>query len=191
MIRALVVSASLAIALAGCTGKNAVDQTSGGVNRAIIGSGTTETLVSEADRRSAPAITGTDLDGKALSLAEFHGKVIVLNVWASWCAPCKAESPYLEKAAQDLAGLGVQFIGDQVKDSAANGRSHVRRYKVTYPSFADPAAEIPARFRDLPPTAIPSTLIIDRLGRVAARFPRPVEYGELVTAVRKIAAETA
>lgn len=179
-----------AVALSGCTGKSAVDQTSGGIKRAIIGVGS-ETTIAVGDRRAAPAISGRSLDGTPLSLEQFKGNVLVLNVWASWCPPCRKETPYLEKAAQDLAGSGVRFVGVQVKDSVANGRAFVRNLKVTYPSFADPSQTIPARFRDLPPSAVPSTLILDRQGRVAARFPRAVEYGELVAAVRKVAAEKA
>lgn len=186
-----VVAGLLASALlAGCSAHTAVDQTSGGDTRYIAGGGPA-TFVAIGHRRDVATISGTGLDGKRIDLADYRGSVVVLNVWASWCAPCRAETPYLVKAAADTAHLGVVFVGVLIKDSAANGLAFDRNLAVTYPSIVDGAGDIPARFRDLPPSAIPSTLVIDRAGRVAVRFTRPVLYSELVAAIDKVTAESA
>lgn len=190
MFRALLVSVALVASVAGCTGKGAVDQTAGGATRFVAGSGTVK-IVAVSHRRPAPEISGTTLDGASLNLTQFKGEVVVLNVWGSWCGPCRRETPFLVSAATDLKPLGVQFVGVNVKDSAANARAFVRTHKVPYPSIFDRVDEIPARFRDLPPAGIPSTLILDRSGRAAASFPGPVKYSELAATVRSIAAEPA
>lgn len=123
-----------------------------------------------AARQPAPAIKGTTLDGGTFDLGMVKGQVVLLNVWASWCAPCRAEAPALEAAWLKFAGENVQFIGLNTRDSPKSAEAFVNRFKVTYPSLIDTDGQLQLLFRDtLPPQAIPSTLIIDRQGRVAAR----------------------
>lgn len=114
---------------------------------------------------------------------------MVVNVWGSWCAPCKREQPDLQRAFTDAQPLGVRFLGLAVRDTAPNARAHLRRYGVGYPSILDEGLRLVARFRDLPPTAIPSTVVVDRDGRVAATFLGPVGYDELMPMLRRLAAE--
>ncbi len=128
------------------------------------------TILDPAQRQLAPEAVGLDLDGDPLKLSDFAGQVVVLNVWASWCAPCRAEAPALEEVALQFAGKGVQFIGLNTRDSQAAAQAFTRNFDVTYPSLVDTDGRIQLLFNDsLPPQAIPSTIVIDQQGRVAAR----------------------
>jgi len=126
-------------------------------------------VIDESQRQSAPDITGTTLDGQPFSLAELRGKPTILNVWASWCAPCRAEAPILEKVWQ-AKQRDVHFIGLDTRDSDTAALSCIRKFGITYPNVIDRDGALQLRFSDtLPPQAIPSTIVIDAQGRVAAR----------------------
>lgn len=128
------------------------------------------TILDAAQRQLAPDAVGFDLNGDPLALSDYAGQVVVLNVWASWCAPCRAEAGALEEVAVQLEGEGVQFIGLNTRDSRAAAQAFIRNYGVTYPSMVDTDGRIQLLFNDsLPPQAIPSTIVIDQQGRVAAR----------------------
>ena len=113
-----------------------------------------------AERKMPGEVSGTTLDGQDLSLAQYAGKVVVLNVWGSWCPPCRKEAPTLASAAR----------GVNTKDSSTQqGLAFQRRYAVPYPSFFDPAGRTLLAFSGtLNPSAIPSTVVLDTQGRVAA-----------------------
>jgi thiol-disulfide isomerase/thioredoxin len=115
-------------------------------------------------------VTGPTLDGRHESLAAHRGKVVVVNVWGAWCPPCRAEASTLVAAARALAPKGVVFLGIDSRDSSADqGRAFVRRYGVPYPSIFDPSGRTLLAFHGtLTPSSIPSTVVIDRRGRVAA-----------------------
>ncbi len=125
-----------------------------------------------ADERGDPIdLAGPKVGGGTLDVGAHRGKVVLLNVWGSWCAPCRKEAVDLEAAWQELKGKPVQFFGINTRDDAAGAaEAFERRFGVTYPSFRDPDGSLQLVFRKtLPPKAIPSTLILDRQGRVAAR----------------------
>lgn len=173
---------------AGCAGgANAVDQGSGD-QRFVSGRGATGVLPTDR-REPAPAIRGELLDGTAYDVAALTGTVVVLNFWGSWCAPCRAEAPGLERAFMATRPSGVQFVGVNVKDERSSARAFVRTQAMSYPSLFDPSGTLAVRFRGLPPNAIPSTILLDRQGRVAARFLGGVTEGELTPVVRGLAAE--
>lgn len=128
------------------------------------------TILDPVQRQLAPEAVGIDLNGDPLKLSDFAGQVVVLNVWASWCAPCRAEAGALEEVALQFDGKGVQFIGLNTRDSQAAAQAFTRNFGVTYPSLVDTDGRIQLLFNDsLPPQAIPSTIVIDQQGRVAAR----------------------
>jgi thiol-disulfide isomerase/thioredoxin len=167
-------SALAAFALvAGCSSAGSGGGSQGGTNttRFVSGSGTV-TSMSPGERRTAPALAGEDLDGKHIRLSDYRGKIVVLNVWGSWCPPCRKEAPDLAAAATALRPKGVVFLGINTRDLTEQpAQAFVRRFKVPYPSIFDPDGEQLLGFRDtLPPSAIPSTLVIDAQGRVAARI---------------------
>lgn len=161
----LVVLPLLAGLLAGCSG-DAVG--SSGDQGYVAGKGIIST-VPAADREPAGTVEGTTLDGEQVSLRDYRGQVVVLNVWGSWCPPCRAEAPMLAAAARDLEERGVAFLGINSRNPEQAGpRAFERRFKVPYDSIYDPDGRTLLAFRGtLPANAIPSTVVVDARGRVA------------------------
>ncbi|HEY0902820.1 MAG TPA: TlpA disulfide reductase family protein [Marmoricola sp.] len=128
------------------------------------------TALAAADRKEPGEVGGETLDGEQVSLASYAGSVVVINVWGAWCPPCRAEADELAEAARRLAPQGVRFLGINTRDpSKENARSFERRYDVPYPSIYDPGGRNLLAFRGtLTPNAIPSTVVVDAQGRVAA-----------------------
>ncbi|CAL9275463.1 TlpA family protein disulfide reductase [Streptomyces rochei] len=128
--------------------------------------------VKEGERADAPDLSGKTVDGGQIDVDDYRGKVVVLNVWGSWCPPCRAEAKNFEKVYQDVKDQGVQFVGINTRDTSVGpARAFEEEFGVSYPSLYDPAGKLMLRFEKgtLNPQAIPSTLIIDREGKVAAR----------------------
>jgi thiol-disulfide isomerase/thioredoxin len=188
--RALTVPAAIllgAVALTGCAGTNSVQSGPGDSDsRYVAGDNSSQLLKT---RKPAPQVQGTTLDGKPFKLADLNGKVVVVNFWASWCAPCRAEAPSLEQIYEKNKASGVRFLGVDIKDGQDNAKAFVRTFKITYPSLYDQAGQIALAFRDIPPNAVPSTLVIDRQGKIAARVIGSVPYSRLQDLVTKVAAE--
>jgi thiol-disulfide isomerase/thioredoxin len=138
------------------------------------------TIYSPGQRQLVPEVAGTSLDGGPLSLADIgRGKVVFLNVWASWCTPCRAEMPMLARSARILAPQGVRFLGLDEQDRRSAARSFVRTAGVVYPSVVDPDGTLLLRLSMLPQKGIPSTLVIDRRGQIAARVIGRVTAADL------------
>jgi thiol-disulfide isomerase/thioredoxin len=157
----------------------------------VSGDGTT-TILGVAERKPAPALTGTTLSGRPFSLSDEQGRVVVLNVWASWCAPCRAEASDLQAASAELAAKGVTFVGLNTRDSQAAAEAFVDRFGITYDSVVDQDGSLQLLFRDtLPPAAIPSTLVIDQQGRVAARAIGEVDRSRLLGLIEPLLADPA
>lgn len=168
---------SALMVVAGCGGAGSTGSTEG-----FVSSNRTITVVPVAERRPAPDLVGLDLDGKRLSAAELRGEngVLVVNVWGSWCAPCRREAPVLAEAARRYAKRDVAFVGLLSRDKPATAQAFARRFDVTYPSLQDPGGRLQLRFADsLPSQGIPTTWIIDRKGRVAVRVLAEVTRGTL------------
>jgi thiol-disulfide isomerase/thioredoxin len=128
-------------------------------------------LIPPDQRAEAPAVVGPTLDAGTFSLSDHRGEVVVINVWASWCAPCRAEAPTLAALAEELQSQGVTFVGLDTRDSDASARAFVERFGIEYANVVDRDGQLQLLFSDtLPPQAIPSTLVIDRMGRVAGRI---------------------
>ncbi|MBG0853345.1 TlpA family protein disulfide reductase [Streptomyces spinoverrucosus] len=133
--------------------------------------------VDQGERTAAPDLSGKTIDGRQLDVADYKGKVVVLNVWGSWCGPCRAEAKNLETVYQDTKDQGVQFVGINTRDTSTGpALAFEKEFGVTYPSLYDPTGKLMLRFEKgtLNPQAIPSTLVIDRDGKVAARTLQPL-----------------
>jgi thiol-disulfide isomerase/thioredoxin len=138
------------------------------------------TLVAQSKRQQPIALAGDTLDGERLDVAGLRGRPVVLNVWGSWCGPCKTEAPELEAASKQLSRVGVRMIGINTKDNVAQAKAHERTYGVTYPSLVDTGALLLALRGAVPPDAIPSTLVLDAQGRIAARISGAVTRATLL-----------
>jgi thiol-disulfide isomerase/thioredoxin len=158
--------AVLATVLSGCSGGSVG---SSGDQGYVAGKGII-TSVRAADRERPGDVSGTTLDGTATSLSDFRGKTVVVNVWGSWCPPCRAEAPMLAAAARDLADRDVVFLGINSRNPEQAGpRAFERRFEIPYDSIYDPGGRTLLAFHgSLPANAIPSTVVIDPQGRVAA-----------------------
>jgi thiol-disulfide isomerase/thioredoxin len=131
-----------------------------------------------------PALAGSTLSGTPLTAATYAaGSPLVVNVWASWCSPCRDEVPLLARAARQ----GVRVLGIDERDSAAQARHFARSHGVTYPSLSDSDGRVLAGLRVLPQAGIPSTLVVDAAGRMVARVVGPLTSRSLRRALAKAA----
>ncbi|KRE60922.1 TlpA disulfide reductase family protein [Nostocoides sp. Soil756] len=189
---ALATAGLAALVLAGCTqdpNSVAAQAKAGDRKGYISGDGAVETIP-VADRAEPVTMNGSLLDGTAWDIASTRGQVLVLNVWGSWCAPCVAEAPDLEKAWQELQAkkAPVQFMGIDFREEAARGSAFVKKAGITYPSLTDEGGVLVLRLQGKAPT-VPTTLVLDRSGRIAARVNGPVDTSTLTGLVDDVVAE--
>ena len=170
--------------LAGCSGA----QLSAGDEGYVSGDGTVTVL--EEDNREPPAgeVAGETVDGKPVSLADHLGDVVVVPVWGSWCAPCRAEAPMLAAASRDLEDDGVTFLGiDSRDENTSKVRAFLERFDIPYDSIYDPDGDTLLAFHGtLPPMTIPSFVVIDAEGRVAGRVLGEVDRATLYGVVEDV-----
>ncbi|QSR29527.1 redoxin [Nocardioides sp. S5] len=181
-LAAPLVALACLLALTGCSGLSGT-----GEKGYISGTGV-PTEVEPVDRGEPVELSGTDLEGGDVDLADLRGKPVVVNVWASWCPPCITEQPDLNEAVGEL-GDRVAFVGLNIRDaSPEDAQAYVRDLEVPYPSIysADGAALLPFA-GTLTPRSIPSTVVLDAEGRIAAsvngRIPTTQTLVSLVEAV--------
>ena len=167
LVAVVVVAAGVVLVVrAGGGGKGLAPQAGTG-QVATVAAGVS--VVPEAQRRPLPAFTGQTLDDQEIDLAALRGRPLVLNFWASWCGPCRAEQEGLELASKTLAGRDVRMVGVNIRDDRGAAASYLQEFRVGYPSLFDRPALLPARLGALGPQAPPYTLVVDAEGRVAAR----------------------
>ncbi|MFG1808656.1 TlpA family protein disulfide reductase [Streptomyces sp. NPDC049040] len=186
---ALAGAAVAALTLTACSSSSS--GSSSGSSNFVSGSGRI-TVVEPAERKAAPELSGKTVSGAQDSLAAYKGKVVVVNIWGSWCSPCRAEAPNLAKVAAADAPKGVQFLGINTRDlDASNAVQFDKRFGITYPSLFDPYGKLILRFPkgSLNPQSLPATLVIDRQGRIAARALKPLGEYDLNKLIDPIVAE--
>ena len=188
--RPIVVLVTLLLAaVAGCTsGTDAVDQAAGGEFRFVAGTGKGE-VIPEADRRSAPAVTGDLIGGGSWALGDLRGKVVVLNFWGSWCPPCRVETPDFDQVYRATKASGVEFVGVAVKDREPAAAAFLTEKKISYSSLFDPTGKVILRFRNFRAVAFPYSIVVDRQGRVAAVYPTALVREDIEPVVKRLAAE--
>lgn len=180
-----------AVLSGGCSTTGADEPVRGADQQGYVGSGGALTRVDPDQRTVAPTLMGPRLgqDGATLSTADYAGKVLVLNVWGSWCGPCREEADDLQ-AASEKTEADAQFIGINTRDFApAAPEAFVRARGITYPSIFDPAGQTLLQLGgQVPPAAIPTTLVLDRQGRVAIRVLGTISEATLVDMIGEVAA---
>ncbi|MPR00502.1 redoxin domain-containing protein [Modestobacter sp. I12A-02628] len=187
--RALVALAGATALLAGCsTGDDAVDVANGGEFRFVAGTPAGE-VIPGAERASAPDFTGTLLGGGAFDSTSLDGDVAVLNFWGSWCAPCRVETPDFQEVYAEVQDQGVQFLGLNVKDTEQLATAFLDTRGITFPSLFDPRGEVALAFRDYPANSIPSTIVLDDDGRVAAVYTGVVQQDDLRAVIDRLVEE--
>ncbi|MDG4857298.1 TlpA disulfide reductase family protein [Streptomyces sp. T-3] len=165
-------AAVTALTLAACSNDGGTQGGSGNTN--FVSGKDGISTVAKGDRDDAPKLDGETLDGKKLDLssADYKGKVVVLNVWGSWCGPCRAEAKYLKKVSEETKSKGVEFVGINTRDANIGpAREFEKQHGIEYPSLYDPAGKLLLRFPkgSLNPQGIPATIVIDREGKIASR----------------------
>jgi thiol-disulfide isomerase/thioredoxin len=179
-----------ALALAGCDGGAIAQSTPVSNGSSFVSGSYSTTYFQPGSRQQAPDVTGTLLDGRKFRLSSYRGDVVVLNFWGSWCAPCREEAPVLAALARHFASTGVRFLGVDMNDNVASARAYMQDFRISYPSFNDPGGEIALAFHGtVPPSAIPTTLVLDRAGRIAARVVGGVSYSGLRALIVQVRAE--
>lgn len=147
--------------------------------------------IAVADRAEAPTMRGDYMDRSgSFDLAQFKGQVVVINFWASYCAPCRTEAPELEKVYTATHGDGVTFVGVNVRDQRDPANAFLADVKPQYGSIFDPPGQLALNF-DVPPNTIPATLVVDRSGRLAAVMRSQIDQKLLEPIVRDLLAEQA
>ena len=189
MQRRIAVLLAAVLGTGACSGTHAVSQ---GVSGSLgYGPGNQATTwIAPGDRSAVTGVTGTLLDGASFDLARWRGHVVVVNFWGSWCGPCRGEAQALEQVHQDTSGDGVEFLGVDIRDDVARGATFVRRYHLPYPSLSDPSNLTALHFRGMPPNATPTTIVLDRKGRIAARHSGAILYSTLRDLVHRAVQES-
>jgi thiol-disulfide isomerase/thioredoxin len=188
--RRALLTAAAAAALVGCSSQK-VDQTSPGGEYEFTGATPAATVVDPAGRAPAPAFDGELLDGTQFESSSLAGDITVINFWGSWCAPCRLETPEFQAVHAELADRGVQFLGVDVKDERQLAVGFMKNVGATYPSLFDPRGEVAMAFRGFPANVVPSTILLDGRGRVAAVYAGAVRGTDLRTALGLLLEESA
>ena len=181
------------VALAGCsTGDDAVAQ--GGTFEFVAPGGQTDIFYDPPQDRGRPGpLSGPDLmdPARTISLDDFAGKVVVINVWGQWCGPCRTEITELQQVYEATKAQGVAFLGIDVRDNSMDApRDFLIDRGITFPSIYDPPMRTMIAFGGrYPTTVIPSTVVLDRKHRVAAVFLRELLAEDLQPVVERLARE--
>jgi thiol-disulfide isomerase/thioredoxin len=155
----------------------------------VAGDGTIE-QIAKAERSTEITVSGTTLDGAALDTSDWQGKVVVVNTWGSWCPPCNAEAPDLQRTWKSLQGKDVEFVGVDLRDSPETGLAFQRKFGLTYPSLRWDGGSVLLQMKGKA-TATPTTLVLDRTGRLAGRISGRADASTLRGMVENVLAEDA
>ena len=171
-ITGIALAAASVIALSGCASDPLAEQYREGSGKGFISGDGTVSEFPAAERGEPIEFGGTTIDGETFDSAEVAGEVTVVNFWYAGCAPCRAEAPMLQEVFEEYEGEGATFVGVNVRDQAATAASFEEDYGITYPSILDVNdGDVQFAFAgDVPPAAVPTTIVLDKQGRVAARI---------------------
>jgi thiol-disulfide isomerase/thioredoxin len=192
-LTAAIAVGTLSVAISACsTDANSIaaQARSGDGKGFISGDGTME-RVALADRSAPITMSGTTFEGTSWKVADARDKVLVLNVWGQWCGPCVAEMPHLQQVWSQVSASGkpVQFMGINYRDGVETARAFLRANKITYPSLQDNGGRALLALRGKA-SATPTTLVLDRKGRIAARVSGPITAATLIGVVNDVLSES-
>ena len=185
-------AAAIALSLTGCASDPLAQQYREGSNKNYIAGDGSITEITPGNRGEPIDFSGVTSQGDSVTSDQFLGHVLVVNFWYAGCAPCRAEAPELEQVYTETAPQGVNFVGVNVRDQAATVDTFNKRFGITYPSIIDQDGGAQLAFAaQVPPNAVPTTLILDAKGRVAARILGQLKDPSILsTLIKDISAES-
>ncbi|MCP2252901.1 Thiol-disulfide isomerase or thioredoxin [Prauserella aidingensis] len=178
------------LALTGCSTGDSSAATSFNF---VAPGGKTDITYTGADRQQMPEVSGEDLfdPDKRISSKDFRGKVLVINIWGQWCGPCRTEAPELQDVYERTKDDGVRVLGIDVRDFDRSApQDFMRNRGLTYPSIYDPSGRSLIGLTGYPRNVVPSTIIVDKQGRVAAVYLRDLLAEDILPVVRDLADES-
>lgn len=187
-------TAIIAFVLSGCAASGGTDELTNSVTDSGYVAGDGSVLELARSQRTVPVtFVGTGENGEQIASADYAGEVLVVNFWYAACAPCRLEAPDLEAVYQQYLAKNVGFLGVNVRDQAATAQEFAATFGVTYPSIIDTDAGVQLSFTgQVAPNAVPTTLVLDRQGRVAARIlGRVTEVSILESLIDRVLEEPA
>lgn len=181
VIGTIIPALGLGLVLSGCGAPDSLArQANAGDNKNYIAGDGSVTQYAQAERKQPVVLTGKLFDGTVVDSQAWAGKVVVLNFWYAACAPCRLEAPRLEALWQEFKPAGVLFYGVNLRDEEPEAAAFERTFGVTYPSMKDKDGGIIfAMTQYVPPQAVPTTLVIDKAGKVASRILGLADQGTL------------
>lgn len=174
--------------LAGCGATSTAATTSGSFK--FDGATPAGRMIPSDERQNAPGFSGELLDGTPFDSAALDGDIVVINFWGSWCAPCRIETPEFQEVFTEVRDSEVSFLGVDVRDERQLAAAFYADNGIEYPSLFDPRSEVALAFRGFPANAVPSTILLDRQGRVAAVYTAAVAGDDLRTALSSLLEES-
>ncbi|MFV0128411.1 TlpA family protein disulfide reductase [Streptomyces sp. HMX112] len=182
-----------ALTLTACSGGSSGTAGGGGDTNFVTDTGGVAT-VAKGERRAPGKLAGETLAGGRLDVADLRGKVVVMNIWGSWCTPCRAEAKHFAKVSKEYKAKGVEFVGINVRDSNKQTAVNFEKdFGIEYPSLYDPISKLILNGfpkGTLNPQGIPSTIVLDRDGKIAARALTALNEERLRSLIAPLAAET-
>lgn len=164
----------------------------GGDFEFVAPGGESDIFYDESERQEIPEIAGEDLfdEDAEISVSDFAGEVVVINLWGQWCAPCRTETSELQEVYEQTQDQGVQLLGIDVREQGRSApQDFMRDRDLTYPSIYDPSGRSLLGLSGYPRNVVPSTIVVDRQQRVAAVFLRDLLASDLLPVVRDVADE--
>lgn len=190
-VTALALAAALSLSLSSCANDSLADQFRAGDNKNYIAGDGTVSEFADANRGESIEWSGVTESGGLLKSDQLKGVIVVMNFWYAGCAPCRAEAPDLVEVNNMFVGKNVQFVGVNVRDTAETARAFDRNFGITWPSIIDAqsGSAVLAFTGVVTPQAVPTTLVIDRKGRVAARVLGQIEKSTLKALIQRVVDE--
>lgn len=184
--------AALALTLTGCASDPLAEQYREGSNKNYIAGDGSVTEIAPENRGEPITFAGTTETGETVTSQEYVGNVLVVNFWYAGCAPCRSEAPDLQAVYTETSPSGVNFLGVNVRDQAATAMTFNERFGITFPSIMDQDGKAQLSFSSqVPPNAVPTTLVLDAQGRVAARILGQLKDPSILkTLITDVAAES-